>query len=65
MVDSLINDGDIVLMQYVNVVENGEMVAVWLRAEEEVTRKRAYAYSRADRNLLVRPRAITAHQPQG
>ncbi|MFQ6122583.1 MAG: transcriptional repressor LexA, partial [Dehalococcoidales bacterium] len=25
MMDALINDGDIVLMQYVNVVENGEM----------------------------------------
>jgi repressor LexA len=42
MVDALINDGDIVLMQYVNVVENGEMAAVWLRAEKEVTLKKVY-----------------------
>ena len=40
MVDALINDGDIVLMQYVNVVENGEMAAIWLKAEKEVTLKK-------------------------
>ena len=42
MMDALINDGDIVLMQYVSVVENGEMAAVWLRAEKEVTLKKVY-----------------------
>ncbi|MFC2001935.1 transcriptional repressor LexA [Chloroflexota bacterium] len=42
MVDALINDGDIVLMQHVNVVENGEMAAVWLKAEKEVTLKKVY-----------------------
>jgi repressor LexA len=45
MVDALINDGDIVLMQYVNVVENGEMAAVWLKAEKEVTLKKVYIES--------------------
>ena len=42
MVDALINDGDIVLMQYTNVVENGEMAAVWLKAEKEATLKKVY-----------------------
>ncbi len=42
MVDALINDGDIVLMHYVNAVENGEMAAVWLKAEKEVTLKKVY-----------------------
>jgi repressor LexA len=42
MIDALINDGDTVLMQHVNVVENGEMVAVWLKAEKEVTLKKLY-----------------------
>lgn len=42
MVDALINDGDIVLMQYVSVVENGEMAAVWLKAEKEATLKKVY-----------------------
>jgi len=43
MVDALIKDGNIVLMQYVNVVENGEMAAIWLKAEKEVTLKKFYA----------------------
>lgn len=43
MMDALINDGDIVLMQYVNTVENGEMAAVWLKAEKEATLKKFYA----------------------
>jgi len=43
MVDALINDGDIVLMQYVNTVENGEMAAIWLRAEKEATLKKVYS----------------------
>ena len=43
MVDALINDGDIVLMQYVSAVENGEMAAVWLRAEKEATLKKVYS----------------------
>jgi repressor LexA len=42
MIDALINDGDIVLMQYVNTIENGQMAAVWLRTEKEVTLKKVY-----------------------
>ena len=42
MIDALINDGDTVLMQHVSVVENGEMAAVWLKAEKEVTLKKLY-----------------------
>ncbi len=45
MVDALINDGDIVLMQNVNAVENGEMAAVWLRTEKEATLKKVYVES--------------------
>lgn len=45
MVDALVNDGDIILMQYVNVVENGEMAAIWLKAEKEVTLKKVYVES--------------------
>lgn len=43
MVDALVNDGDIVLMEYVNWVENGEMAAIWLKAEKEATLKKFYA----------------------
>ena len=46
MVDALINDGDIVLMQYVNMVENGEMAAIWLKREKEATLKKFYAEPR-------------------
>jgi repressor LexA len=42
MVDALINDGDIVLLRYLNAVENGEMATVWLEAEKEATLKKVY-----------------------
>lgn len=42
MIDALINDGDIVLMQSASSAENGEMAAVWLKAEKEVTLKKVY-----------------------
>jgi repressor LexA len=42
MIDALIKDGDIVLMEYVNNAENGDMVAAWLKAEKEVTLKRLF-----------------------
>jgi len=45
MVDALINDGDIVLMQQVGNVDNGEMAAVWLRTEKEATLKKVYVES--------------------
>jgi len=43
MVDALIDDGDTILMEYVNAVDNGEMAAIWLKAEKEVTLKKFYA----------------------
>ena len=43
MLDALIWDGDIVLMDYVGSAENGDMVAVWLKEEQEVTLKRFFA----------------------
>jgi repressor LexA len=42
MVDALINDGDIVLMEQVSAVTNGEMAAVWLKEEKEATLKKVY-----------------------
>jgi len=42
MIDALINDGDIVLMQHVSAVSNGEMAAIWLREEKEATLKKVY-----------------------
>ena len=42
MIDALIDDGDIVIMQATNAAGNGEMAAVWLKAEQEVTLKKVY-----------------------
>lgn len=42
MRDAMIEDGDIVIMEYKNLAENGEMVGVWLKKEQEVTLKRMY-----------------------
>jgi len=42
MVDALINDGDIVLMQSIEAVDNGDMAAVWLKEEKEATLKKVY-----------------------
>lgn len=42
MADALIKDGDIVLMDYVTNAGEGEMVAVWLKKEQEVTLKKFF-----------------------
>jgi len=42
MIDALIDDGDIVLMQPVSAVHDGDMVAVWLKDRQEVTLKKLY-----------------------
>ena len=42
MIDALINDGDIVVMKHQAEAHNGDMVAVWLKDEKEVTLKRFY-----------------------
>jgi repressor LexA len=42
MIDALIGDGDIVLIQQMTSVEEGEMAAVWLKVEQEVTLKQVY-----------------------
>ncbi len=43
MLDALIGDGDIVLMDHVSSAEKGDMVAVWLKEEQEVTLKRFFS----------------------
>ena len=42
MIDALVGDGDIVLIQQMSSVEEGEMAAVWLKVEQEVTLKKVY-----------------------
>jgi len=42
MIDALVNDGDIVLMQATSTARDGEMVAAWLKREQEATLKKFY-----------------------
>jgi repressor LexA len=42
MLDALINDGDVVIMEATQTVEDGETAAVWLKNEQEVTLKKLY-----------------------
>jgi repressor LexA len=42
MIDALVNDGDIVLMEATTTADNGDMVAAWLKREQEATLKRFY-----------------------
>jgi len=59
MVDALIDDGDIVVMEPVKDVENGDMVAAWLKKEEEVTLKRFF---REEDRVRLQP-ANTSMEP--
>lgn len=42
MIDALINDGDIVILEPTQSCDDGEMVAVWLKAENETTLKKFF-----------------------
>ena len=42
MIDALINDGDIVVLEQTDSCDDGEMVAVWLKDENETTLKKFY-----------------------
>ncbi len=42
MIDALVNDGDIVIMEGASTARNGEMVAAWLKREQEATLKRFF-----------------------
>jgi repressor LexA len=42
MIDALVDDGDIVILESVSTADDGEMVAAWLKEEEEATLKKLY-----------------------
>jgi repressor LexA len=42
MIDAMVNDGDIVIMKPAHEARNGEMVAIWLRDNNETTLKYFY-----------------------
>ncbi len=42
MIDALVNDGDLVIMEQATTADNGDMIAAWLKREQEVTLKKFY-----------------------
>lgn len=64
MIDALISDGDIVLIQPTNTVQDGDTAVVWLKKEQEVTLKRVYSepgkIKLQPANMLMKP---TFHKP--
>jgi repressor LexA len=42
MIDALVNDGDIVILEATNACDDGDMVAAWLKRENEATLKKFY-----------------------
>jgi len=42
MIDALVNDGDIVIMEPAPAARDGDMVAAWLKREQEATLKHLY-----------------------
>ncbi|MFQ5471411.1 MAG: transcriptional repressor LexA [Dehalococcoidia bacterium] len=42
MIDALVSDGDLVLMQTTQSANDGDLVAAWLRQEQEATLKRIF-----------------------
>jgi repressor LexA len=42
MIDALVNDGDIVILEQTTSADDGDMVAAWLKKENEATLKTFY-----------------------
>ena len=42
LIDAFVDDGDIVLIQHTSTVADGELAAVWLKTQQEVTLKKLY-----------------------
>jgi repressor LexA len=42
MIDALVNDGDVIVMEQTASADDGDMVAVWLKREQETTLKKLY-----------------------
>ena len=52
MIDACVMDGDIVIMEATQTALDGDMVAVWLKDEHEVTLKRIY---REENHIRLQP----------
>jgi len=58
MIDALVNDGDIVIMEAASSARDGDMVAAWLKREQEATLKRFY---REGSQVRLQPANETMH----
>ncbi len=56
MIDALVNDGDLVIMEATSSADNGDMVAAWLKREQEATLKRIYV---EDSRVRLQPANVT------
>src|SRR3990172_227401 len=56
MIDALVNDGDLVIMEATASPDNGDMVAAWLKREQEATLKRIYV---EDSRVRLQPANVT------
>ncbi len=67
MIDAMVNDGDIVIMKRTQQASNGDMVAIWLPAQDETTLK--YFYKEKDQfrlqpaNPTMKPIFINKNEP--
>ncbi len=63
MVDAMIADGDIVIMEQATAIKNGDVVAVWLKNEQEVTLKKLYVEDDRVRLQPCNPYMMPMYQP--
>ncbi len=63
MVDAMIADGDIVIMHHTYDIKNGDVVAAWLKKEQEVTLKKIYFEGEKVRLQPCNPFMMPFHQP--
>jgi len=67
MIDAMVNDGDIVIMKSAQQANNGDMVAVWLPAQEAATLK--YFFKEKERyrlqpaNPTMKPIFVNKNEP--
>ena len=63
MVDAMIADGDIVVMYHTLDIRNGDVVAAWLKGEQEVTLKKIYFEGEQVRLQPCNPFMMPIYQP--
>jgi repressor LexA len=65
MVDAMIADGDIVIMLQTYDIKNGDVAAVWLKNDQEVTLKKVYFEGGQVRLQPCNPFMMPFYQPAG